>query len=106
MATGKLGAFDLALETLTTVYTCPADVYTIASLNLCNRTTNDATIRVAVCNTGTPGDEDYIEYGIVIPANNVLERTGIVLSAGQRIVVNSSIIYVSAVVFGIETPTT
>jgi hypothetical protein len=46
---------------------------------------------------------EYIEFETVLLAKNVLERTGIVLAATQKIVVLSSQASVSAVVVGIET---
>lgn len=103
MATGRLGAEDVSATTNTTVYTCPADTYAVVAVNLCNRGTSTAAIRVAVADTDIPSAAEYIEYDADIFANNVLERTGIVLSAGQRIVAFSSAANVSVVVVGIET---
>jgi len=102
MATGRLGASDVPATTLTTVYTCPASVYTIASINICNRGATAADIRIAVATTDTPGAAEYIEYDLTIAVSGVLERTGIVLATGQRLVVYSSAASISAVVYGIE----
>lgn len=105
MATGRLAANDLSASTLTEVYVCPADTFAVATLNLCNRGANTSTIRVAVADTGTPTNGEYIEFDTDLLAKNVLERTGIVLAADQRIVVSSTEASVSAVVVGIETST-
>ena len=105
MATGRLAANDLSAATLTEVYVCPADTFAVATLNLVNRGTDTSTIRVAIAETGTPTNAEYIEYDTDLLAKNVLERTGVVLAADQRIVVSSSEASVSAVVVGIETST-
>lgn len=104
MATGRLGASDVGATTNTTVYTCPANTYAVVSLNICNRGSTSAAIRIALSTSGTPTAAEYIEYDVDIFASNVLERTGIVLSAGQNIVVYSSAANISAVAVGIETP--
>tara|TARA_R110000851_G_scaffold78117_2_gene172324 strand:+ start:16192 stop:16515 length:324 start_codon:yes stop_codon:yes gene_type:complete len=105
MATGRLGQADLSGATNTTVYACPADTYTIASLNLVNRGNQAVTMRIAVAALDTPTNGEYIEYDVEILAKGVLERTGIVLAATQKIVAYCSSANISAVVMGIETST-
>lgn len=103
MATGKLGANDLSATTNTTVYTCPADTYAVVAINICNRGSNATAVRIAVADGNTPGAAEYIEYDSEVFSKNVLERTGLVLAATQRLVVYSTQASVSAVVVGIET---
>ena len=105
MATGRLGTADLAAATDTLLYTCPADNFAVATLSLCNRNASSVRIRVAVGTNATPADAEYIEYDSELTGNSVIERTGIVLSAGQTIIVRSNTINVSAVLVGIETST-
>jgi hypothetical protein len=106
MATGRLGVTDLAAATNTTLYTCPAGFFSVASVTICNRNASAVTVRLALTTSSTVTDNAYLEYNVTIPANSVLERTGLVLAAGQLIVVYSSTTQVDAVAYGIETSTT
>lgn len=105
MATGVLGRSDLSAATDTSVYVVPADTFAVVTVNVCNRGASAATVRIALSDSGTPTNADYIEYDVQVPANGVLERTGIVAQAAKAIIVRSSAINVSAVVMGIETST-
>lgn len=105
MATGRLGAADLAATTNTTIYTCPATTFTVASVSICNRSSGTITARLALAGSGTPTTSEYLEYDVQILANGVLERTGIVLDAGKNIVAYASGVGVTVVAMGIETPT-
>jgi hypothetical protein len=53
----------------------------------------------------TPTVGEYIEYEVEVLSKGVLERTGIVLAAGQKIVCYASGANISAVAMGIETST-
>lgn len=106
MATGRLGAFDLAATTNTTVYECPAATFAVVTLSVVNRNaTSSRAVRVALSTTGSPSASEWVEYDTSLLSKGVLERTGLVLSAGQRVVVYASATDCSAVVYGIETST-
>ena len=104
MATGRLGTpADLSATTLTTIYTVPTSTFAVVSINLVNRNATSIDARIALAATDTPDNSEWIEYDVTIPANAVLERTGLVLGASQKIVVFSSDASVSVVAYGIET---
>lgn len=106
MATGRLGAADLSASTNTTLYTCPAGTFAIANVSICNRNATSVTVRLALASSATPGGAEWLEYGVTIPANSVLERTGLSIDAGKLLVVWASTTSVNALAYGIETSTT
>ena len=103
MANGRLGAVTISAASNITAYTCPVDTFAVVTVNVLNRSATSRDIRVAVAATDTPTVNEYIEYDVELLGNGVLERTGIVLSAGQKIVVFSNSTDCNAVVYGIET---
>lgn len=102
MASGKLGNADLAAITNTTVYTVPASTVATINAGFVNRTGAPVTVRMAISALDTPTDAEYVEYGASIPANGVLERSGIVCGAGEKVVCYASAVGVSVRIFGFE----
>ena len=105
MATGILGANDLAATANTTVYTVPADTFAVVTVNVTNRNSQSRNIRVATADDDTPTDAEWIEFDTEILGNGVIERSGVVLDAGKKIVAYSNSTDVNIVVYGIETAT-
>jgi hypothetical protein len=102
MASGRLGNASLSATTYTALYT-NATNFAVASLTLCNTNSSSITARIALTTSPTsPAAGEFIEYGVTVPANSVIERTGLVVGNGQSISVYASTTGVSAVAYGIE----
>ncbi len=102
MASGKFGAADLVAATDTEICTVAAGKAATLSVCIANRGSAQVRVRVAISAEAAPAAADYIEYDTPIPANGVLERTGLVLSAGEKIFVRSDLATVSARVHGFD----
>jgi hypothetical protein len=102
MATGKLGTAALAATTLTTVYTVPAAKVGSFTISVCNTTSSAIAVRIAESTSGTPDASEYIEYGVLVSPNGVLERTGRVLGAGGTVVAYAAATGISVNINGYE----
>jgi len=101
MASGRLGIANLAAAANTTVYTAPS-VATI-NISVCNRNAVAVKVQLAIASAaGAPTTAEYVEYDVTIPASGILERTGLVMSAGMHIVAYSDTANVSVVIVGFE----
>lgn len=105
MATGILGTVDLAATTNTTVYTVPSDTFSIVTISVCNRSSSNRDVRVALAAADTPVNAEYVEYDTELVGNGTLERGGVVIDATKKVVVYANSTDVSVVVYGIETAT-
>lgn len=99
--TGILGSANLLNGPSQAIYVNNKDSATVATVNICNRNPErSALVRIAVSATQSPSNTEWIEYDTEIPANGVLERTGIWVNSAQYIVVRSNMPNVNAVAWG------
>jgi len=105
MATGILGTADLSAATNATVYTVPDATFAVITVNITNRNAASRDIRLALAAADTPTNAEWIEYNTELLGNGSVERGGIVLAAGSKVVCYSNSTDVNAVVYGIETST-
>ena len=89
---GKLGSAVLSADVYTAVYTVPAETSATINIAAVNRNAEDVPVRIAITNQAeTPLDSDFVEFNAVVPGNGgVLERTGIVVGAGEKVMVYAS----------------
>lgn len=102
MANGILGQSAPSATTNTTVYTVPASTTATVTVSICNTGSSAITARLAVAASGTPGASEWLEYDASIPANGVLERSGIVAQATKQVVAYVSAATAAVSVYGFE----
>lgn len=104
MPTGLMAAASLAAAQNTTILTVPVAKIATVTVSLCNTTSSPVTVRIALSNTESPSDGAYIEFNTTIGVGSagVLERGGIVLSSGQKLIAYSDISGVNYSVWGFE----
>ena len=85
MASGKFGSSTLAQGVLTLLYTVPLNTVATVNVRFSNKNAASAKIRLAIGSGSSPVDGDYLSYDQSIPANGIIEDTGIVCSAGEKV---------------------
>lgn len=102
MASGVYGKVDVSSASTWTEVVAASAGTKVATLNVVNRQSSATTVRIALRDAvGNVTDADCIEYDVSLPANGVLERTGIVLDSSNGLHVYASAA-VSAVAYGID----
>ena len=102
MATGILGQATPVAATLTTVYTVPAAKVATFNVSIVNTSAVQVLVRLAIASTNTPTASEYIEYDTLLGVNEIIERTGIVANAAEKVIIYASIAGVSVSVYGYE----
>jgi hypothetical protein len=101
MASGTLGQASLAAATNTTVYTV-AVTPSVFNVSMNNTSGFPVAVNLAIAATSTPTAAEYLEFETVIPPNSVLERGGIVATAGKLVVAYATVAGVNVNVYGYE----
>lgn len=104
MANGRLAAVTPAANTEALLYQVPSSLTASISITACNTNGSSAKIRLSLDTSTAVGivTTNCIEFNSDIPASNVLERGGIVLSNQQKVFCYSDIGGVNFVVYGYE----
>jgi hypothetical protein len=102
MGLKRLGAADLAASTETLLYSVPPSHEVFAAVNLCNRSSEPRSVRLAITLNTTPTVADWLEFGVELQPGETLLREGITLEASGRIYAWASGIDVAAVAYGNE----
>lgn len=102
MASGNLGSAALAAAADTLIYTVPAGKVATLNINCTNRDSVSAKVRIAIGVGANPANADYIQYDTTLAGNGVIERTGIVCGAGEKVWVRSDTASVSVRIHGFE----
>lgn len=103
MASGRLGSGSLTASTWVNAYDIPLGKISSFSIFITNMSGATATVSVAVSNSSTtPSNSEYIEYSVEIAPNGVLERTGLVGSDFEYVLLYSSSAGVSYRIQGYE----
>jgi len=89
--TGNVSGFDLAVATDTLIYTCPADKRASVTVAFVNRGTDTPKVRLARGTGASPAATDWMEYDAAVTAGTPLIRSGIPLSAGDKVWVRSDL---------------
>ena len=86
----KFGSISLSPNVEATVASFAADA--TVNINVTNGNIADARIRIAVGSGLSAQSQDWIEggqHGFSLPAGQSLERTGVAVSAGERVFVST-----------------
>lgn len=103
MASGRLASLDITnAATDTQLYACPSNKTASFTVSMVNRSASPVTVRIALTDSTTVGNDEYIAYEQPIYPGESYERSGLVLTQGQFVYVRSSATSVNAVAYGYE----
>ena len=102
MSNGRLGSAVLAENVGLPVYTCPANKTATVNFSAVNGSDSDGLLNVCIMSGGAPVAGEGIERDSLLEARQGIERTAIVLAAGQSLHFESTMTPVEVNVWGFE----
>ncbi len=100
---GVLGTWNLYAGVPQAIYVNNYDKVAMIAVSVLNRHNIDSRISIALSTSATtPTNAEYLEYEAIVGPKGVLERTGIAVSPGQYIVVESELAENNAVCWGVQ----
>lgn len=87
------------------VLTNSGSSYYVGNVSITNRGSGSTTVRLALTAGASPTTAEYIEYEATIPGYSVLERTGVVVPPGKRLVVYAGNANLSVSYYGLTSTT-
>lgn len=102
MASGLFGSADLVAATDTLLFTATVGKVTTLNIRFANRNASNVKIRLAIGAGASPALKDYMSYDLTMIGGGIVEDTGIVLSAGEKVWVRSDTANVSVRAHGWE----
>ena len=104
MKSGTLGKMALTAGVYNNIYTVAVGNTAVVSISVVNTDAiTDAKVRVAITDANAPSLGDHVEYDVVVMAGGgVLERTGLVLGANDKLYFRPDIPGVVARAYGYE----
>lgn len=93
MASGILGAVSVtSADTWTTIYTVPASTISSCAITVVNKNKNNsAIIDIGVTSGASPGNNEFLESGIILPQGGTFKLSQLVLGAGYKIMIRSTL---------------
>jgi hypothetical protein len=104
---GHLGSREILGNVAQAIYVNDNTKASIVTVNILNRNSVDARVSIAVSSSQTtPANYEWVEYNTVVSPTATLERSAVMVSPGQYVVIKSDVSYISASCWGITSGTT
>lgn len=100
---GRLGKAEAGNASFVTLYAAPPEIaHAVANVLVVNTNNVEATITIAIAQTTAPNTNEFIEYNYPLPPNGHLERSALVISPGEIILVYANMTGVVCRAHGFE----
>jgi hypothetical protein len=103
MASGRLATENVTtVGTAVQIYQVPSSHNASVTINVCNRGTSNAKVRIAVTDSTTPALGEWLDFEEVVFPKESYQRTGVVLGSAQYIYFYTDQANISVNVYGFE----